>query len=286
MIMDFNFSFLFSTPKHVITKENIFSTFKLEPKRICFRTVHKSALKKTGFKSGPPNALYIPFKNTIKMIFDSCTGLNICQIKSGKYWCPANNDKELIKIKYFIEQYNNIVFLRDELEISCAICEYCFFEDGIQHCTEIGSLEKIAKAEGNKDAIDTLSKNVIKFVINTPYYKDANYICGIPSSKNLPATIAELVAQDILELTNISNNIRFKNEKSEVKNKKDINERWDILEAAELQVKVNIKKKKIILLDDMYQTGITMQYIAMKLLEEGAASVYGLSLVKSASNSL
>ncbi len=42
----------------------------------------------------------------------------------------------------------------------------------------------------------------------------------------------------------------------------------------------NVKDKTIILIDDKYQSGITIQYIAMKLQQAGAHEVYGLSFVK------
>lgn len=285
--MGFSFSFLSSTPKHIITKENVFSTFKLEPKRICFTTCHKNALKKTGWETGPSHALWLPFCNTIKQMFDSYTGLCINQLKNGKYWCALKDDKEKKLAQGFIDNHNKTVFLRDELEISCAISEYCYFEDGIQHCTKMGELEKVAKNDGDEEAIKQLSGVVTEFVKSATYYSKADCICGVPSSKKLPANIASLVASQAGKLTDISGSISFLNEKDEVKKKKDINERWSILEAADLQVgEDNVKGKKIILLDDMYQTGITMQFIAMKLLEAGASNVYGLSLVKAASNSL
>ncbi len=37
----------------------------------------------------------------------------------------------------------------------------------------------------------------------------------------------------------------------------------------------------ILLLDDLYQSGITMQYVAMKLQKAGAEKIFGLSIVKS-----
>lgn len=38
------------------------------------------------------------------------------------------------------------------------------------------------------------------------------------------------------------------------------------------------------LVDDLYMSGITLQYVAMKLKEAGARKVYGLCLVKSFGN--
>jgi predicted amidophosphoribosyltransferase len=37
-------------------------------------------------------------------------------------------------------------------------------------------------------------------------------------------------------------------------------------------------------MDDLYQSGTTMQFVAMKLKQAGARHVYGLALVKALSN--
>jgi len=47
---------------------------------------------------------------------------------------------------------------------------------------------------------------------------------------------------------------------------------------------VDFEGKDIVLLDDLYMSGITLQYVAMKLKEAGAGKVYGLCLVKSFGN--
>ena len=57
-------------------------------------------------------------------------------------------------------------------------------------------------------------------------------------------------------------------------------EKWDAL------AKVGLKSKKVsvssvILLDDLYQSGITMQFVASHIISAGSKQVYGLSLVKS-----
>ena len=44
---------------------------------------------------------------------------------------------------------------------------------------------------------------------------------------------------------------------------------------------MDLKNKTILLLDDMYQSGVTMQYVAMRLKEAGAKRVFGMAIVKS-----
>jgi predicted amidophosphoribosyltransferase len=48
-------------------------------------------------------------------------------------------------------------------------------------------------------------------------------------------------------------------------------------------IRLNAKLPKdsdVILIDDKYQSGTTMQFVAMKLQEAGARYIFGISLVK------
>ena len=48
--------------------------------------------------------------------------------------------------------------------------------------------------------------------------------------------------------------------------------------------RLDIKDKTVLLVDDMYYSGVTMQYIALKMKETGAKRVFGMALVKSLGN--
>lgn len=47
---------------------------------------------------------------------------------------------------------------------------------------------------------------------------------------------------------------------------------------------VNLEGKNILLVDDLYKSGLTMQYVAMMLKNAGCSRVFGLTLVKSLGN--
>ena len=58
--------------------------------------------------------------------------------------------------------------------------------------------------------------------------------------------------------------------------------KWLALESAELSFSAEeMGGKKFLLIDDLYQSGATMNFVAGKLKEAGANRVFGLSLVKS-----
>lgn len=75
----------------------------------------------------------------------------------------------------------------------------------------------------------------------------------------------------------------FNGHKSSVK-AANFDEKWNVWEDAQVSFQnssaFNVNDKTIILIDDKYQSGITIQYIAMKLQQAGADEVYGLSFVK------
>ena len=61
----------------------------------------------------------------------------------------------------------------------------------------------------------------------------------------------------------------------------------DKLEALEGTIEVDpepFKDKVVLLVDDLYQSGVSMNYVAMLLLEAGAKKVYGLACEKTCSN--
>lgn len=47
---------------------------------------------------------------------------------------------------------------------------------------------------------------------------------------------------------------------------------------------MDLKEKCILLVDDLYKSGLTMQYVAMMLKNAGCSRVFGLTLVKSLGN--
>ena len=62
--------------------------------------------------------------------------------------------------------------------------------------------------------------------------------------------------------------------------------KWDDWENAQLSFtnSPSVKGKTVVLIDDLYQSGITMNYIAMKLQLGGARHIYGLGLTKTLRN--
>lgn len=266
-----------------ITYQKVIDTHNIKPKRICFNSFHKKALKEVKDYGDVRWALNVPFEESIGKIFEKETGFSLRKTRYG-FWYPINEETEYEKVLQFKEKYNNTVFLRDNLDLSVSLSEH---SDNDGNRTQMGELEYQAKWNSCSKSRIKLSSIVIDFIANTPYYKDCNYICAIPSSKpnktSLPMKIARRVASDT-DLIDLSSEITWKSEKNQLK-ELSFEERWNELVETDIEINIDKKIKSIILIDDLYQSGTTIQYVAMKLKEFGIKRVYGLTIVKARKDS-
>lgn len=87
------------------------------------------------------------------------------------------------------------------------------------------------------------------------------------------------------DFSDISSSLSW-DKKSELKNAESLEEKLDALLNSHLKIadEVDLKEKSILLVDDLYKSGLTMQYVAMMLKNAGCSRVFGLTLVKSLGN--
>lgn len=104
-----------------------------------------------------------------------------------------------------------------------------------------------------------------------------------PAEEDLPKRIVNSLTD--LNFKDVSKKVFWRSKKKYI-NAKTVEEKLEILEESNLAIAedIAIRGKTIILFDDLYMSGVSMQYIAMKLKEAGARSVLGLTIVKSRSN--
>lgn len=264
-----------------ITQKDVVALSAVSPRRICFASTHKEALK----RSDPPyvGKFSVPFAETFYPIFYEKTGIELFEKKEfGNFWRSIKSEKEYKKIENFIAEERNTVFLRDTLALSIALAEN-MKDSGVR--TEIGELEYQAKYKNNRTAERQLVDICKETLKRLPFYNKASTLCAVPASDNSNNSIPRRITADVVKnmnLKDISGGISWGNSKLSLK---DVSkeQKWDILCEGKLTVQssVNIKGKDVILLDDLYQSGITMQYVAMKLQEVGVLRIFGIALVKS-----
>lgn len=227
-----------------------------------------------------------PFANTIKPILEKMTNVSL-KIKENKKCCyPCTEEPEIEALTNFIEKYKDIVFLRDYLDMSLALSMHKLNPDDDER-TEIGELEYLVKYCDNTDRTNekkALSEKLQKILEDLPFFKLADCICAIPGSKTFVKEIIDLL--EGFKFENISNNVFWGDKQSEIKNAEDGEEKLNLLDKSQFTISedINLNGKTILLIDDLYKSGLTMQYVALKMKEKGARRVFGISLVKASSN--
>lgn len=227
----------------------------------------------------------LPFRETIGAILKDKVGISILNRKDGSGCCyPCKTDEDIQKIQEFVETHRNLVFLRDTLDMSIALSmRELELESGAR--TEIGQLEYLVKWEDDVDRTfekKRLSEALKAVLDDLPYFKEADCICVIPSSKSF---MRDIIAP-LKGFGNISDDVKWLHKGEAAKDEEDGSAKIRMLESFGLNIspEADIKGKTVLLVDDLYRSGITMQYVALKLKEAGASRVFGIALVKGLRN--
>ena len=269
-----------------ITKDTVLAAHNKEPRRKCFAEhTGIQQKKKDGSKS-----FSVQFSETTQKIFKADTGLDLFyNPQFNNYYRMIKNDEELEAIKQWERSQGRLIHLRDCLSLSVAIDSNLTDNTSGQYTT-MGALEYNGKNKKDQNAINQLADTVSQVIQYLPYYKDADLICSVPPRPDkdfdLPSKVTSLVSEEV-DKHDVTGGFVFNGQKSSVKSS-TVNEKWNVWEDAQVSFQnsptFNLNNKTIILIDDKYQSGITIQYIAMKLQQAGALEVYGLCFVKTLSD--
>ena len=270
-------------PQKIITKATVKSAHeKQPPTQICFSRKHKRALKRT--KKPYIGAFNVPFGEGFRNLFPFNLSKNPHdKYHENAYWRSIQSEDEYGKVEQWIKEQGERVFLRDCLCVSIAL-SHNLEEPG--KYTHIGRLEYRAKNKQNENAINELAKLTIDAINSFAIYRKVDCICAMPSHPSKPFDLPKEVVSKVnavLKKEDITSCFSFGSKKAQVK-KAPFDEKWQIWEDAHLSFSGNIKGKSVILVDDKYQSGISIQFVASKLLKEGASRIYGLCFVKTLRN--
>ena len=203
---------------------------------------------------------------------------------TGKIYRRVDTEREFLEIQSFMDKFKNIVFLRDCLDLSISLSMN--MSDSKQR-TELGELEYLVKYRADEIDYQQKISDIIQIFQETleklPYFKEVDYVCVIPSSHPFMKDIVRGLKGFVFE--DISDNVSWE-KSSEIKNAETLDEKLEALLKSNLKVSeaVDLKGKNVMLVDDLYNSGLTMQYVAMRLKELGVFRVFGVTLVKSLSN--
>lgn len=252
-----------------------------EAKRIHFRTSHANALKRNEGAAWV-GSFSVPFSDTIDPLFREGTGLHLTPSKnySGS-WVSIKNESDFAKIENWTANQGTRVFLRDSLALSIAI-DFNFLEES--QYTVVGELEMRAKKLADKNALIDLQTRCFEAIKELPFYSEADFIAAVPPRPGKGYDLPTCLARGVAETTgayDLTSLFGWVGDKGSLKDEA-VSDKWDRLEKAGLQLgDIKLEGKPVVLIDDLYQSGTTMQYVAMKLREAGAGPIFGLAVVKS-----
>lgn len=259
-------------------------------KRINFASTHSNALKRVDGR-GCVAWLNLPFNETIETIACKELSLDILVFPYStdtgvrRYRRHIDTEDEYVAMEGFINKYKDLVFLRDTLDLSIALSMREVDESGR---TELGQHEyRVKYRSGFCDTSADMKALILEMqhrLDELPFFKFADYICAVPSSKPFMKDI--IGGLNGFAFEDISDHVNWNNKTGSLKDVESAAEKLDMIQSWELHFDENLdlNDKTVLLVDDMYQSGVTMQYIAMKMKEAGARRVFGIALVKALGN--
>lgn len=276
----FDFRF-FRVPCKQITKESLIEwldddntkRFNLE-----YNQPHAIRQLETGESYGK---MITPFMEPVETILSRFLNIEPFLFRSGYSqggyrYIKTEEEYNLIFAK--LQEIKSLVFLRDNLDLSIALSMHESFP-GVR--TQIGQDVYEAKYNGNMTGLPRLTVALQSTLDKLPYFKDVDMVCCIPTQHPILQQIVSNLKG--FSFSDISSSVYWTNKNDEIKGKTS-EKKMELLEQFGLQIGIDVKEKTILLLDDMYQSGLTIQFVAMKLKEAGAKRVFGITLVKALGN--
>ncbi|MDP3030059.1 MAG: phosphoribosyltransferase [Deltaproteobacteria bacterium] len=202
-------------------------------------------------------------------------------------------DNDIEKVRQWLNLLEPYVGIRDCLALSFA-SDYDS-EDGNPGSpfTKVGSLRKLAKTYGKAPthaslaAADELTKLCLNTLRELTCYDSATCVVAVPPSDpgkpyNLPRHIATGIAAR-LGKKDLCGHVKTNQARQSVRGT-PCDEKLPVIEGTVSVTPGVFEGKSVLLIDDLYQSGVTMNYVAMLILEAGAEKVFGLACEKTCSN--
>jgi hypothetical protein len=281
-----------------ITENDISGLFELRPRR------HKFCDPPRSEPLGPPDAtrsdwiLQFPFEESFWADFKAAVEIRTIGIRTGKngghytFLKPAF-PVQIDAVRKWITRVSPYVGIRDLLDASFALDYERENGDPDRPQTEIGRLRSRAKvydtATQRPDvaAIDDLALRMARAFGDLAILRRATCVVAVPPSSPdkpfvLPREIASRLATKV-GLPFLPSAVRTTKIRPQAKNLTVAGKLGALSGTVRCDANA-LKRQRILLIDDLYQSGATLNYVAMMLADAGAESVYGLVCEKTCTN--
>jgi hypothetical protein len=242
----------------------------------------------------------LPFEQTYLGAFESMVEWPIRSFTSEQgvvtiYLQGTEGEEEAPEcVREWIKSVGKYVAMRDYLALSFALDYEREGGDPSKPQTVVGALRAQAKPYGSqvataqtKAAADQLVESCLVFLHEMTCYKSANCVVAMPPSDpakeyNLPRYLAAQIAAK-LGLEDLSKHVQTIKARCSIKNV-PLAQKLDTL-LGTIAVDAGVfDGKHVLLVDDLYQSGISMNYCGLLLLQAGAKKIFGLACEKTCRN--
>jgi len=206
----------------------------------------------------------------------------------------AGDDDAPQSVYEWVETVGEYVAMKDFLALSFALDYEREDGDPQKPQTRIGQLRYRAKPYSGQDptpdtweAVEKLVDECMGFLERMTCYSSASCVVGVPpSTPRKPFHLAHQLAQRIADRWDrwdCSSSVRTVRPRSQLKNVPVEAKLDQLISTIEVDEEA-FEGTTVLLIDDLYQSGTTMNYCALLLLRAGARRIFGLALEKTCSN--
>lgn len=251
------------------------------PNRICFATTHRNALRNnTGaFAAKEPFKFSLPFPHGVQQEFFRCTGIQLRKSEHG-LWTGLSSD-QADAVRAWMQRQGTRTYLKDFFDCSLALGERTVGNEE----TELGSLFTAAKYHDNVDAKREILARLKATWGDMESLPTEGYVSAPPPRpgkvSDLPTALAERLAT-YAGLVYLPLGT-WKGDKGQLKDV-PADKKWKALQQVGFEVNPTIIKsgKSVLLIDDIYQSGTTLNFLRSTLTGNGVARASAMTVVKAA----
>ena len=212
----------------------------------------------------------------------------------GTYVKQSNPPLEA-ELRAFCLLLQQTIFIEDDLDECFALSFHTQTSvSGGYERSRFGQLVREAKpydrggSPGNRDKAIELANHLAEFISRHPTYRRAECLVAVPPSNpakafDLPMVLVEQIASITGQL-NASEQLQKTRNTKPMKECRTIQEKIENLRDAFTTTSGSFEKKKVLIIDDIYQSGFSMNEVGRCLRESGAGNILGLAVTKTATD--
>ncbi len=245
-------------------------------------------------------SVVLPFRETFALAFERmCPATRTIGLRDGKggrcYTFLSGTvgaSEPPAEVVHWGKQIGTFVGIRDTLPLSFALDYDCVDGDPAAGHTELGETRSRAKPYGG-DATPENHAAALEFVdpvveaLSKLTCMHCDALIAMPPSDpdrsfNLPSIVTAKVAERA-GIEDLSSAARTTTKRPSLKSV-GLDEKLATIEGT-IEIDASaVQGRKVVILDDLYQSGVTMNYLGAQLLAEGVEEVSGLAFVKTCRN--